>query len=491
MWLTICNAAKLGQKGDNMAHGAATDQEKIKEMTEARAEAESAEDMTHDRFALQCLADNEVGDARLFNYHHDQRLIYDHTALVWFIWGGTVWAEDVTGRAMAEAFDPVVEQYAAEAQRQNWAATLAAKEGRDADLLKHKALNGALLSRIKMLQTVHRRRNVLILAAAGTGLKGNEWDRVPNVLACTNGVVDLRTGALRPGRPADYLKTACPTEYQGIDAPCLTWLRFLSEVFAGDQDLIDYLQRLFGYSLLGSVIEHILPILWGAGRNGKGTLLETLKHTLGDYAFKAESELLLEQKFAKASGAPNSGVLSLLGKRVVWVSETDEGRRLNTSRVKEMVGGDTLNARGVYARRHVEFSPSHLLLMLTNNKPQAPAGDYALWQRIHLIPFQIAFVHNPQKSNERKVDVQLVEKLKAEAPGILAWMVCGCLAYQAQGLNPPEVVRAATEAYRKDEDLMGHFLDDCCIQGPAYEVKAGVHFTKPIRSGATRTGTGP
>ncbi len=156
----------------------------------------------------------------------------------------------------------------------------------------------------------------------------------------------------------------------------------------------------------------------------------------------------------------------------MWASETSEGRRLNTSKLKELVGGDTLNARGTYAKRHVEFEPSHTLFLLTNSKPHAPANDYALWQRIHLVPFTLSFVDQPKKQNERKADKNLLEKLKNEASGILPWLVRGSLLYQKEGLNPPELVQAATEEYRKDEDMIGHFLDDYCITSPHAQVRA-------------------
>ena len=168
--------------------------------------------------------------------------------------------------------------------------------------------------------------------------------------------------------------------------------------------------------------------------------------------------------------------MALRGKRVVFASETNEGRKFDISKVKELTGGDTLNARELYSRHHVEITPTHLLLVLTNHRPQAPAGDYALWQRIHLIPFTEAFVNKPQRDNEHHADPDLPAKLRAEASGILAWMVRGCLEYQKLGLNPPESVRAATEEYRQDEDLIGHFLDDCCLLGQTYEVKAGLLY---------------
>jgi putative DNA primase/helicase len=233
------------------------------------------------------------------------------------------------------------------------------------------------------------------------------------------------------------------------------------------------MQRLLGYGITGLAIHHLFIILFGAGRNGKGTLLETIRAVLGDYAFKTESELLLEQKSARMAGSPNSGVLSLRGRRIVWASETSDGRRLNAGRLKELVGGDTLNARPIFGKHHVQFEPSHLLLLLTNNKPSAPASDYALWQRVNLIPFEKAFVSEPKAPNEYKADPYLCEKLKDEASGILAWLVKGCLAWQREDLNPPDIVKAATNEYRSDEDTIGHFIEERCSLNADYQVRAG------------------
>ena len=296
------------------------------------------------------------------------------------------------------------------------------------------------------------------------------------MIGCPNGVVCLKTGELRQGKPDDYIKTVANTEWAGIGTPCPAWERFLSEVFDGDTEIITYIQTLLGYGLIGDTPLHIIPILWGRGRNGKGTLLEIVKHILGPYAFKAEAEMLLDQKSAKAPNAHNSGVLALQGKRIVWTSEVDEGRRFNAAKVKELVGGDTLSGRAAYGRDHKEFRPSHLLLLLTNTKPAANSADYALWQRIHLIEFGISFVENPTGATEKPADLKLAEKLKAEGPGILAWMVRGCLRFNQEGLKVPDQVRAAVARYRAEEDILGNFIAERCIEKDSAETTKGVLY---------------
>ncbi|MFC1614338.1 phage/plasmid primase, P4 family, partial [Gemmatimonadota bacterium] len=175
-----------------------------------------------------------------------------------------------------------------------------------------------------------------------------------------------------------------------------------------------------------------------------------------------QSEMLLEQSFSRSSNSPSPDIMSLQGLRVAWASETNDGRSLNSGKVKLLVGGDTLVGRRPYAKREIKFKPSHTLFLLTNRKPHAQADDYALWQRIYLIQFKLSFIDKPKANFERVRDPDLQDKLKEESSGILAWLVRGCLEWQRQGLCPPAVIEKATAEYRSEEDILGHFIDECC-----------------------------
>lgn len=424
---------------------------------------------------LDSLERDEDGDASIFIHLNRGKHCFDHSANAWFNFNKNYWEEDRINQVTANMQGPI-DTYIGEARRQGRLRDKAEEKKQMEAAERHKKIQDALYKRGRKLHTAKRKEQVLKLAAAGEdslGIRGDEWDSDPLVLGCRNGVVDLKTGDRRDGLPGDFIKTVASAEWKGIDAPRPKWKRFLNEIFSEDSKLIDYVQKLYGYGITGLSRLHIIVFLWGIGRNGKGTLTETIKYVMGDLAYKAESELLLDAKYPRQSGAPNSGILALRGKRIVTASETGQGQRLNAPKIKEIVGGDTLNARAPYGKRHVEFTPSHLLLLLTNNKPQAPANDFALWQRIHLVPFNISFVREPKKPNERKLDIELPEKLKEEASGILAWLVEGCLKWQAEGLEPPESVKNATQAYRAEEDLIGHFLSSCCIITEIAETKAG------------------
>jgi putative DNA primase/helicase len=425
---------------------------------------------------LHALACNEDGDAGLYIETHRGRFCYDHAAGLWYKWAGHYWQEDLLWEA-TEAIGAVIEQYGDEAKRQA-GQRLQAEKAKDTDAAKkHADLEDALIKRIRALQSVNRKQNILILArtgAASLGITGHEWDTDPGLLGCNNGVINLTTGQHQPGQPGDYIKTIAPHVWRGINEPAPLWENFIQEIFNADQELIEYIHKLLGYCLTGLTRHHIYLICFGLGRNGKGTMFEALQYVLGDLSGPIESEMVMQQTHFKQAGAPDSAIMALRGKRLVWASESEEGRKFNVGKLKWLTGGDTLTGRAPFGRKQVTFRPTHKLFLLTNYKPQAPANDYALWARLHLIPFTLSFISEPQKENERKADPELLEKLKQEAPGILAWLVRGCFAWrQEKDLKPPESVRAATRQYQKDEDIIGQFIDERCIIGQGKEVKAG------------------
>ena len=431
------------------------------------------------KIVLARLGENEDGDARLFVDLLRGHFLFDHATRTWVKWAGNYWVEDYLNEGMAEV-EEVISVYGQTAQREAWLRLQAEKSGNQTKAKTHGQNESDLLKRVRGLQSLNRKKNVLELATIGLnglGITGRQWDTDAWLLGCKNCVIDLRNGIARQGRQEDYIKTVAPTEWRGLNEPASAWERFQLEVTDGDQGLIDFKQRFYGYCLTGETTHHVAPILEGPGRNGKGTEVETLKFVIGPYAGAIEAELILKQRFVKHSGGPASDIMNLRGKRLVWVSETDEGRRLNAGKLKWLCGGDTLTGRGPYEKRQVDFRPTHKLLILTNHLPHADAADYALWARLLRIPFKLCFVDEPTQPNERKADPELPAKLRAEAPGILAWLVRGCLAWQQEGLNPPETVKAATKEYRESEDMISQFIQERCITGPALQVKAGELFS--------------
>ena len=413
---------------------------------------------------LEGLKNNEDGDAWLFIQLNKDRFCYDHGRRLWHIWNGHYWKEDDVGNALAE-IESVVDIYADEASRQAQSKIEATKNNDNDKAGKSEKIEKELLSRIHTLQTLRRKKNILTLASSGyhsLGMSGEQWDSDPYLIGCKNAVIDIRSGHARPGDPSDYIKTIAPTEWQGLDSPAPAFQQFLSDIFDDDRDLIAFVRRLFGLACSGLSIEHVFPILCGDGRNGKTTLIETIHEVTGALSGPIQSEMLLKQTFTRSSAGPSPDIMSLYGKRIVWADELDEGRMLNVAKVKWLAGGDTLVGRPVQGKKEIRFQPTHTLFLLTNHKPRIPADDHAIWERVLLIPFNMSFVDNPQKFNQRKQNPYIKQKLLSEAPGILAWLVKGFMEYHNLGLNPPESVKAITDKYREDEDVLGQFISECC-----------------------------
>jgi putative DNA primase/helicase len=337
-------------------------------------------------------------------------------------------------------------------------------------------LSDRLATRARQLRARRRVDNTLYLAARrelAFNHKKHEWDANPWVLGVANGVVDLRDGTFRAGRPDDYIRCAAPVEWRGLKTPAPLWRQFLRDIFNDDVEMINFVQRLQGYAITGLRSEHRFPILYGEmGRNGKGTMLEAVSAVLGDdLTMPCPADALMEANRPRSGEAASPFLYSLRGKRLVWASESKEGRRINTDMIKLLCGGDKIPCRPLFGKA-TKFTPTHTLFLLTNTKPRVPADDQPVWDRILLIPFRERFVDDPGPG-EHQADKEMLDKLTGEASGILAWLVRGCVRWQKYGLNPPDSVKAATKEYRQEEDVLAAFLaEECCI-GKEYKVRSG------------------
>lgn len=423
---------------------------------------------------MKALNSDEVGDAVLLIELLKDKFIYDQSAGIWFYWNDHFWRHDIQNQIMSN-FSILIELYGNEMGEQLMEEQKAIKKGQEDKAKRHKKYADKLSKRIDRLNVLQRRKNVLTLMRSGTkslGYPGLSWDSNPMLLGCKNGVIDLRTGEHRPGQAGDYIKTVSPVEWQSLNAPRETWNNFLLDIQDEDVEVCKYLQRLLGYAITGLAIEHVYPILWGEhGRNGKTTMMEIIKHVFGNLALRTSAEFLMMQKYPRSCG-PSAELMALRGARLVWCSEINENVYFSSGRIKELSGGDTIVARPPFGRTMIEFIPTYLLMLITNEKPRLPANDAALWSRIHLIPFPLSFVENPTEPYQRKVDKQLPKKLLAESSGILAWLVEGCLEWQKHGLNPPQKILDMTNQYRIDEDLIGNFIDECCEVETEVEVQS-------------------
>lgn len=267
----------------------------------------------------------------------------------------------------------------------------------------------------------------------GFVVNASELDAHPYELNTPGGIVDLRTGDIRPADPRQ-LHTRSTSVTPDFERRSVVWDRFLDDTFGDDRGLRGYVQRLLGVSAIGTVREQLLPFAYGAGANGKSTLLEAAIHALGlggsGYAIAASSELLMLRPFADHP----TELAQLAGARLVLCSELNEGQKFAEARVKLLTGRDSIPARFMRGNWFT-FTPSHTLWLLGNHRPEVQSGGPAFWRRVRLIPF----VNSTPIALQ---DGQLGERLQQDAPAVLAWIVRGAVDFHRDGLREPAGYRA-------------------------------------------------
>lgn len=274
----------------------------------------------------------------------------------------------------------------------------------------------------------------------------------PLVLNLENGTLDLRNQELRPHQPSDRITQRASVKFVS-DAQCPLWLDTLELIFRGDQKLIRYVQMVLGYCISGDIGEHILPIAFGSGSNGKSTIWNTIEAILGDYAHVADESLLLGD-----SADHPTGKACMYQKRFVAISEPEQHSRLKEARVKELTGDATVTARRM-KEDFWSFKRTHKFWLSTNHLPRIKGNDEGIWRRVKLIPFTVDV-----RKKAKRVIPNLNERLvKQEASGILNWLLEGWKQYQLFGFSEPKAVTIATTNYRNDSDILGEWVADNCI----------------------------
>lgn len=387
---------------------------------------------------------------------------------VWYAWsaepqGGARWAPDRTGKVdgMAKAVaERIATQEAARLQDE------AARE-------TMRRWGSASLKRRARETMLHDASSIDPRSGAGLTVTIDRLDADPYALNCMNGVIDLRTGELRPPKREDYCTKMAPCIYDPT-ATAPLWLRCLTEWFADpssgvpDQPLIDYVQALAGYALTGDVCEEKFWIMTGGGKNGKTTFCKVLQRVMGDYAGQAAPSLLMETGVDKASPGHMSAVAVLRGMRLVIAAESQDTDILSDGTVKALCSRDPISAK--YMRQDIfTFNPSHKIVLTTNHMPTIRGRDVGIWRRVKPIEWR-------NEVPADRVDRHLDDKLWQERAGILAWLVRGCLAWLHRGAlrdeREPDALRAMSGAYREDQDIIGAFLRECTQVAPDAEESA-------------------
>lgn len=389
-------------------------------------------DMTGARVNVNTMPRGQTRLAMRFAEEHSGALRFVH-GLGWHVWTGTHWAPDTVNRPMNLAIQTVTDA-------RMEAATLGESERKalwtDAATCNgHSGLRG-LLGIAESIEPIATSVDAL--------------DPDPYLFNTRNGTIDLRTGELLPHDRSDCITNVAGCGYNpNAEGP--TFLRFLGEILP-DPEVRDFVQRLVGYAMLGTVKEHVLPLFIGPGRNGKSKLLEVVLKAFGDYGLMAAPTLLIE----KGSNSATTDKVDLLGRRIVVCSETDEGNRFASATVKDLTGGDIVTGRKLY-RDFVRFAPAHTIFLMTNHEPKTDGSDSAMFERLRKVSFE-------QRFTGARQDPDLSTKLSAELDVVLRWAVDGYRKYVKRGLKPPTKVIEDTERYQLSNDPVGSFLKDCTIE---------------------------
>jgi putative DNA primase/helicase len=393
----------------------------------------------------------DLGNARRLVRQFGEDIRYVPSTKAIHLWAGTHWPPDDTLQ---------IDRYA-----KNVAEDLYREAGYEDDaqrrkqLARHAMQSESARAIRAMIELAKSERSIVLPAAA--------LDRNPWLLNCRNGTIDLRTGDLREHRREDLITKLISVDYDPTATAAL-FQRFLWQMLGGKPVLVRFVQKAIGYALTGFTSEQVLFILWGTGANGKSTLIQTIRTLLAGYAGTLAAESLLAKKGDPSSQAMND-LFSVRDTRFLAVAESDMGRRLAESVVKQVTGGESVKVKKLYSDLF-EIDVQFKLFLSTNHRPVIRGVDHAIWRRIRLIPFGVVIPDDQQ-------DHGLLEKLQAERPGILRWAVEGCLAWQREGLGTPDEVRAATKAYRDEMDILGDFLSERCVVDVFESVTAADLYT--------------
>jgi len=386
----------------------------------------------------------DTGNAEVLATLYGKKIRFDHRRKRWLVWNEHRWQPDVDGS---------INRFAIESAKLRFSEATRIDDPQQRMLAAKWAIQSE--SKVRIDASINLAKNLHPIADAG-----EDWDGDSMLLSCRNGVVDLRTGELRAGRNEDRITMVSNTSYD-VTAECPRWDKFIDEVFEGDGELIEYVQRSLGYSITGSTREQVIYFCFGQGANGKSVLFSTIGALLGDYAYSAPSSMFQRNTISTST----NDVARIEFKRFLTSSETLSSTKLDELRLKKWSGGDEETARYLYSE-FFSFHPVCKVWLFCNHKPSVEDDSHGFWRRVRTIPFNRVF-------REREQDHELASKLRQELPGILNWLICGALAWREGGLDPtPKKVLEATALYRAENDRLGDFFEECCVMDNNYSERA-------------------
>jgi len=381
---------------------------------------------------------SDAGNAMRLAKLYGQDIIYCRQSDEYFVWDGSRWLRDLNNVQMLRMAKGVTEGMFREAE--------SCEEDTAKALRKH-ALNSqsvARLSGMVNLAKIHVRN-----------VNRGDFDKDLWLFNCRNGTIELKTGKCREPRREDLISKMAPVKYDP-NADCPLWEKCLGEWMLGAAEKVAYLQRQGGYTLTGCTNEEVMPILWGSGRNGKSKFYVTIYNVLGEgeYAKAANFDSFVVKQGDE--GMPND-IAGWCGMRLIVASESEHSKRLAEAKLKRCIGRDPVTGEFKY-QEEFNYLPTYKVWLITNPKPRIVGTTEAIWDKIHFVAWKRYF-----RPEER--DPELQEKLNAEASGILNWLVEGCLEWQKKGLALPDSMKEDTEGYRREQDVVGRFVEDECVVG--------------------------
>ena len=373
-------------------------------------------------------------------------LRYDHANKSWCWWDEVIWRTDANS---------VVERLVRGVAKEAYLDMCAR-------VLTDPSISKEAMQFAKRSNDLRRIKAAMGVAAflPGVPVDPDTFDTDLGLIGAGNGYIDLESGELLEADRELMVSKRVSVEYDP-HAQCPRWERFILEIFKGDEELAAFIQRALGYSLTGEIREQCLFILYGIGRNGKSTLVEMVGNALGPYARLVQPETFLE--LHRRGGAASPDIASLPGIRFARTIETEKGRKLNVSLVKQVTGSDMVSARALF-RDPFEFMPQFKLWMATNHLPKIDDSGEAMWRRMRCVPFRARFVGKDDDKN-------LKSTLMSELPGILSWIVSGARMWYADGLGTCAAVEKATAEYQAGEDIVGRFFDECLQEREGAEIE--------------------
>lgn len=430
----------------NAAQAQHDDSNNVVDFNDAAAEKaqREADDAAEQR--AQVIALTDTGNAAMFARQYHDRVRYEPDSKSWYVYTGHYWAKG--GKAAQLAFRYVTELVS------NLTASSGAEEAWRKQSLSSRGIKNTLAA-------AQSHEQILVDV--------DQFDADPYALNTPGGIVDLQTGEMRASDPAElHSRSTAVTPDRELPTP--QWDNFLDRTFGGDQELIRYMQTLVGLMLIGAVLEPVLPLFYGRGRNGKSTLIGVLQGILGvgdnGYSVQAEPKLLTSKE------AHPTGVAALQGARLAACSELAGNEKFNEPLLKMLTGSDLITARKM-RQDFTTFKPTASLILASNDRPDIENGGPALWSRVQEFPFSHTVPDGEQVKNLKEI------LIGGEGPGILAWAIEGSVSYLQVGkLNPPASVLAATKDYQRSTDPLQQFVEEECTVGTPGQQGMSVSLTE-------------